>query len=72
MDGLAKLESVMMNLAPGGRSGKNPATDSLEKFAFVVEGEVTLTLGDEVYTLSKGDAITFASPIHIPVGEYRR
>jgi quercetin dioxygenase-like cupin family protein len=62
MDGSAKLESVMLTMAPGGRSGKYPATDSLEKFAFIVEGTVTLTLGDEVYTLSKGDAITFTSP----------
>jgi transcriptional regulator with XRE-family HTH domain len=59
MDGSAKLESVLMTMAPGGRSGKYPAPDSLEKFAFIVKGEVTLTLGDEVYMLGKGDAITF-------------
>jgi transcriptional regulator with XRE-family HTH domain len=60
MNGSGKLESVMMTMAPGGRSGKYPATDSGEKFAFIVEGEVTLTIGDEVHTLGKGDAITFA------------
>jgi XRE family transcriptional regulator, regulator of sulfur utilization len=62
MDGSARLESIIMTMAPGGRSGRYPATDSLEKFAFIVEGTVTLTLGDEVYTLTKGDAITFTSP----------
>jgi transcriptional regulator with XRE-family HTH domain len=64
MDRSGKLESVMMTLAPGGRSGKYPVTDSGERFAFIVEGEVTLTLGNEVYMLGKGDAITFtpASP----------
>jgi transcriptional regulator with XRE-family HTH domain len=56
-----KLESFMMIMAPGGRSGTFPVTDSAEKFAFIVEGEVTLTVGDEVYMLGKGDAITFAS-----------
>jgi transcriptional regulator with XRE-family HTH domain len=61
MDGSGNLESVLMTMAPGGRSGKYPATDSGEKFAYIVEGEVTLTLGDEVYMLRKGDAITFAS-----------
>ena len=62
MDGSAQLESVMLTMAPGGRSGRYPATDSLETFAFIVEGTVNLTVGDEVYTLSKGDAITFSSP----------
>jgi transcriptional regulator with XRE-family HTH domain len=60
MDGAGKLESVLMTLAPGGRSGKYPATAAGERFAFIVEGEVTLTLGDEVYMLGKGDAVTFA------------
>jgi XRE family transcriptional regulator, regulator of sulfur utilization len=60
-DGSGKLESVLMTMAPGGRSGKYPATDSGEKFAFIIEGEATLTLGNEVYVLGKGDAITFAS-----------
>jgi transcriptional regulator with XRE-family HTH domain len=60
MNGSGKLESVMMTMAPGGCSGKYPTTDSGEKFAFIVEGEVTLTIGDEVHTLGKGDAITFA------------
>jgi transcriptional regulator with XRE-family HTH domain len=64
MDRSGKLESVMMTLAPGGRSGKYPVTESGQRFAFIVEGEVTLTLGNEVYMLGKGDAITFtpASP----------
>jgi transcriptional regulator with XRE-family HTH domain len=58
-DGSAQLESVMMAMEPGGRSGNYPAAESIEKFAFVVEGQVTLTLGEEGYTLDAGDAITF-------------
>jgi uncharacterized cupin superfamily protein len=46
-------------MAPGGCSGKYPATPGSEKFALIVAGEVTLTLGDEVYGLRRGDAITF-------------
>ena len=60
MDGSGMLEAIMMTIAPGGRSGKYPATDFGEKFAFILEGEVTLTLGEEVHMLRKGDAITFA------------
>jgi transcriptional regulator with XRE-family HTH domain len=60
MDGSGRLEAVMMTMAPGGRSGTYPATDGRETFAFIVEGDVTLTLGDEVYRLGTGDAMTFA------------
>jgi transcriptional regulator with XRE-family HTH domain len=59
MDGTGRLEPVMITMAPGGRSGKYPAAPSGEKFALIFEGEVTLTLGDEVYVLRKGDTITF-------------
>jgi uncharacterized cupin superfamily protein len=61
MDGPGKLEPVMITMAPGGRSGQYPTDHSGEKFALVFEGEVALTLGDEVHGLRKGDAITFAS-----------
>ena len=59
MDGSGRLEPVMITMAPGGRSGKYPVARSGEKFALIFEGEVTLTLGDEVFVLRKGDTITF-------------
>ena len=59
LDEAGKLEPVMLTMAPGGRSGIFPAAPGGEKFALVVEGEVSLTLGDEVYVLGKADAITF-------------
>ena len=59
LDEAGKLEPVMLTMAPGGRSGRYPAAPGGERFALVMEGEVTLTLGDEVYSLGKADAITF-------------
>src|SRR5919197_314958 len=59
MDGSGRLEPVMITMEPGGRSGKYPVARSGEKFALIFDGEVTLTLGDEVYVLRKGDTITF-------------
>lgn len=59
LDEAGKLESVMLTMAPGGRSGLFPAAPGGEKFALVVEGELTLRLGDEVHILRKADAITF-------------
>ena len=66
LDGAGTLESVMLTMAPGGRSGLFPAMPGGEKFAFLVAGEVMLTLGDKVDNLRTGDAITFvpATPYH--------
>lgn len=62
LDGTGKLEPVMLTMAPGGRSGQFPAAPRGEKFALIAEGEVALTLGDEMHVLRTGDAITFAPP----------
>jgi transcriptional regulator with XRE-family HTH domain len=51
-----KLEPVLITLAPGGRSGKHPYPHPREEFAFVIDGQVRLTLGPEVHVLSTGDA----------------
>ena len=59
LDEAGKLEPIMLTMEPGGLSGIFPAAPGGEKFALVVEGEVSLTLGDEVHALRKADAITF-------------
>jgi transcriptional regulator with XRE-family HTH domain len=63
MKGVRMLEPVLIVMEPGGRSGKFPTAHAGEKFALVLVGAVTLTLGDEVHELRAGDAITFASAI---------
>jgi transcriptional regulator with XRE-family HTH domain len=63
MDGVGTLEPVMLTMEPGGRSGRYPTPQSGEKFALMLEGEVTLTLGDETHVLVTGDAITFTAAI---------
>jgi transcriptional regulator with XRE-family HTH domain len=58
MSGHRNLEPVLITLEPGGRSGKHPAPHPAEEFAFVLEGEVALTLGPERHQLAAGDAVT--------------
>jgi quercetin dioxygenase-like cupin family protein len=53
-----KLEPVLITLEPGGRSGKHPHPHAMEEFAFVLEGRVRLTLGEETHDLEAGDAAT--------------
>jgi len=53
-----RLEPVLMIFGPGGRSGTHPHAHSREEFAFIVKGEVTLTLADEENVMVPGDAVS--------------
>jgi quercetin dioxygenase-like cupin family protein/DNA-binding XRE family transcriptional regulator len=55
---LARLEAMLITLRPGGRSGKHPYAHPREEFAFVMQGEVILTVGPEEHRLRRGDAAT--------------
>lgn len=60
------IEPMLITLEPGGRSGKHPTSQPREEFAFVLAGEVELTLGPETFSLRAGDAATMLR------GELRR
>jgi transcriptional regulator with XRE-family HTH domain len=51
------LEALAINLLPGGSSGKKPSAHAADQFAYLLEGDVTLELGDHVYSLSAGDSV---------------
>jgi transcriptional regulator with XRE-family HTH domain len=57
MKAAQQLEPVLITLKPGGRSGKHPYPHASEEFAFVVEGQVKLTLGPETHALERGDSV---------------
>ncbi|HEY7511663.1 MAG TPA: helix-turn-helix domain-containing protein [Vicinamibacteria bacterium] len=59
-------EPLLITLAPGGRSGKHPTAQPREEFAYVLEGEVNLTLGPDTFQLGPGDSVTILR------GELRR
>jgi transcriptional regulator with XRE-family HTH domain len=52
------LEPVLVVFGPGGMSGKHPHSHSREEFAFIVAGQVTVTLAGEEHTMTRGDAVT--------------
>ena len=53
-----RREPVLISLEGGGWSEKHPYAHNSEEFAFVLEGEPTLTLGPEEHLLAPGDAVT--------------
>ena len=53
-----RLEPVLVVFGPGGRSGTHPHAPAAEEFAFIIKGEVTLTLADEENAMVAGDAVT--------------
>ena len=60
------VEPMLITLEAGGRSAKHPTSQPREEFAFVLEGEVELTLGPDTYRMQAGDAATLLR------GELRR
>ena len=60
------LEPLVITLDPGGRSGKHPTAPRREECAYVLEGEVELTLGPDTFRMKQGDSVT------ILPGELRR
>lgn len=57
----ARLEPVLITIEPGGASANRAHPARQEEFAFVVEGEVVLTLGEDTHALQSGDAVTIAA-----------
>jgi len=67
-----RLESFLITLRPGGRSGKHPVSHHGEEFALVMSGKVTLRLGPDEYRLTKGDsAALLADELRLWVNESR-
>lgn len=62
-DSSSNLESVMITIAPGGRSGKQPYAHPGEEIAIVFDGEVQLTLGEKKHCLGRGDSVSFSSKL---------
>lgn len=55
------LEFFMMTLKPGGGSGPELLVRQGEKAGLVIEGELSLLIGDKNYVLSEGDSFQFNS-----------
>jgi transcriptional regulator with XRE-family HTH domain len=60
------IDAILVDLQPGGSSGKKLHAAPSHRFAFVSQGTVTLSVGEVDYRLKRGDAIT------LPAGSLHR
>jgi transcriptional regulator with XRE-family HTH domain len=56
-----QIQPYLISLAPSGGYKEDKIGHPGEEFAFIIFGEVELLLGDEVITLTQGDAVRFTS-----------
>ncbi|WP_315700626.1 MULTISPECIES: cupin domain-containing protein [unclassified Bradyrhizobium] len=56
-----KLNLFLVHMEPGGSTGDELYTHDGEEAGLVLEGEMTLTVDDETWTLRSGDSFRFAS-----------
>lgn len=59
--GNGRLEVLQGHLEPGATSGDEPRSHDAVECAYVLSGELTAQVGDEVFTLSAGEAVTVNS-----------
>ena len=52
-----RINAVLVTLASGGLSGKQPSTSPTEQFGYVLQGSVCLFLPDERIEMETGDAV---------------
>ena len=55
-DATARLEAILITLVRSPEAGSTRTPIPREEFAFVLQGEVVLTLGPEEHRLRRGDA----------------
>ena len=54
-----KMMPTMLKVEPGGKTNKEQNSPGTEKFLFVVEGKVGVSIDDEAYSLVKHDTLYF-------------
>lgn len=59
--GKSRLEPLVITLRSGGASGKRAHAHAREQFLYVLEGEVSVLLDEDEFSLRRGDALTIPS-----------
>jgi len=57
------FEMVWVEFSPGASTEKHPYVHQGEECGLVLDGKLEVHLGDEVFTLERGDSITFQSTV---------
>lgn len=58
-----RMEALMFEQEPGGGNYAEPPAHYTEEFIYVLQGQLEIQLGEEVYYLNPGDSIYFEGPM---------
>jgi len=58
-----KMMPTMIRMQKGGNTHKEETGPGIEKFGYVLEGKIEANIGDEKYTVGKGDTLYFDASI---------
>ena len=58
-----KMMPTMIRMQKGGNTHKEETRPGVEKFAYVLEGKIEASIGDEKYVIGKGDTLYFDSSV---------
>jgi len=54
-----KMMPILLKVEPGGQTSPEENKVGTEKFVYILEGKAEVTIGDETYSLSKGNTLYF-------------
>jgi transcriptional regulator with XRE-family HTH domain len=57
------IEAYEMRIAPGGKSGSNEYGHEGKELGVIIKGNAEFSIGNEKYSLSEGDSISFESSL---------
>lgn len=58
-----KMMPVLLKVEPGGRTNPEQNLPGTEKFVYVLEGNLEVNIGEEAYTLAKGNTLYFDASV---------
>lgn len=58
-----KMMPVIIRITAGGKTQKEEAKPGVERFLYILDGKIEAMVGDERYSLTKGDSLYFESSL---------
>jgi quercetin dioxygenase-like cupin family protein/lambda repressor-like predicted transcriptional regulator len=58
-----KMMPILIRISKGGSTSREETRPGFEKFIYILDGKVEANIGDEIFSLTKGDTLYFESSV---------